>query len=41
MNFVLAGATIVAMALPQNAQFIFGCLYIALGILIEVAKEKP
>jgi cadmium resistance protein CadD (predicted permease) len=41
MNFVLAGATVVAMALPQYAQFILGGLYIALGIFIEVLEEKP
>jgi hypothetical protein len=40
MNFFLLGVTIVAMTLPQKAQFILGGLYIALGILIEVSKEK-
>jgi hypothetical protein len=40
MNFVLAGATIVAMTLPQTAQFILGGLYIALGVLIEVVKKE-
>jgi hypothetical protein len=41
MNFVLAGATIVAMALPPNGQYILGGLYIALGFVIEITKEKP
>jgi hypothetical protein len=41
MNFVLAGSTIVAMALPPYCQYTLGGLFIVFGYVIEISKKKP